>query len=261
VIASSKKPHPVLGTWISWLLLALAMPRLPADEPLERPVSSRIAETQLTLRLGPVQGRATVIAIDDDTLTVLTAAHFLAPEDAGKTIQIQGPGDLRGRLGSVARNPNFHPLRSRVTNAPSPAGTLGVDTAIATIEVNVRTTRERRAFAAIRPAELIREPVLRNSGQVLTVHIVDQFGQEHVVRAGNHLNPRCLAWGKRSYDTQRGDSGAGVFVVRETAEGPPAPVLVGSVSQTDDRGAIASLAYRNESWIGRAIVGLPPESK
>ena len=54
--------------------------------------------------------------------------------------------------------------------------------------------------------------MLRSSGQILSVHIVDQYDQEHVVRAGNHLNPRCLAWGKQNYDTQRGDSGSGVFL-------------------------------------------------
>ena len=51
-------------------------------------------------------------------------------------------------------------------------------------------------FARIRPAEWTREPVLRRSGQILSVHIVDQHGQEHVVRAGNHLNPQMPRLGK-----------------------------------------------------------------
>ena len=246
---------------IVWLLLASPAAPGPAEDGPDKVRPPQIIETQLTLRLVPMQGRATVIAIADETLTILTAAHFLAPEDVGRTIQVQQEAPLRGRLVAVTRNPSFRQLRSRNSNAPSAFGTLGVDTAIATIKVNLGSENERRALAKIRTADLTRDPLPNSDRQALSVHIVDQFGVEHTTRAGNHLNPRCLAWGKQSYDTQRGDSGAGVFLIRPTPEGQPVPILIGSVAQTDERGGIASLASRNERWIEKAITGLPAESK
>jgi hypothetical protein len=231
---------------------------LAADPPEPPPA---LAETQLTLRLDPLQGRATVIAKTDETLTVLTAAHFLAPGDVGRTIAIAKSVWLRGRLLAVARNPGFRPLRSRETNEPSPLLTMGVDSAIATIKVELRSPAARRAFATIQAVELQRDPILSSSGQIIPVHIVDQFGKEHVLRAGNHKNPRSLVWGRQGYDTQRGDSGAGVFVVRKTADGADRPILIGNVSQTDERGGIASLAYGSERWVKDALTRFPPEPR
>ncbi len=230
-----------------------------ADPPAEGQDPPAIADTQLTLRVGPLQGRATVIAASEDRLRVLTAAHFLSAEDVGKPVLILHGAALRGRLEAVAHNPAFRPSRDRLSDQPTVGGTVGIDTALATIRVELHAEAQRRSFARIRTAELTHEPVLRSSGQVLSVHIVDQTGVEHVVRAGNHLNPRCLAWGRGAYDTQRGDSGAGVFLMRKTAEGKARPILIGNVSQTDPRGAIASLAYRNERWIEEALADGPIE--
>jgi hypothetical protein len=244
-----------------WLLFPGLGPPAVAKDPPAEAAAPQIPQTQLTLRLNPLQGRATVVAIAEQTLTIVTAAHFLSSEDAGRTIQIYDAVPLRGRIEAVTRNPGFRPLRSRVDEAPSAFGTMGVDTAVALIKVDLRREVERRAFAKIRAAEWARDPVLRSSGQILSVHIVDQYGQEHIVRAGNHLNPRSLAWGRQTYDTKRGDSGAGVFLVRQTPEGQSLPILIGNVSQTDDRGGIASLAHRNEYWVVRALARLPPESK
>jgi hypothetical protein len=245
---------------LSLLLLSVAAAArgFAADQPEKPPA---IAATQLTLRLVPLQARATVIAIAEETLTVLTAAHFLGPEDVGRNIQVEKGGVLRGRLLAVTRNPGFRQLRSRQTDEPSSFGILGVDTAVATISVDLRGQRARRAFSTIRAAELARERILSNSGQVVSVHIVDQFDKEHVVRAGNHLNPRCLAWGRQSYDTQRGDSGAGVFFVRKTSEGEDRPILIGNVSQTDARGGFATLAYGSERWIEKALETPPAEPR
>jgi hypothetical protein len=231
---------------------------LATDEPEQPPA---IAETQLTLRLDPMQGRATVMDIDEETLTVLTAAHFLGPEDVGRTIRIEKSVWLRGRLLSVTRNPGFRPIRSRQTNEPTPFATLGVDSAIATIKVDLQGEVAQRMFGKIRAIELARDPILSSSGQIIPVHIIDQFGKEHVLRASNHRNPRCLVWGRQSYDTQRGDSGAGVFYVRKMADGPDQPILIGNVSQTDERGAVASLAYGSERWVKSALTGFPAEAR
>ena len=233
------------------LLMALVSAGFAAEP--AKPGPPRIVETQLTLRLNPMQGRATVIEVEDHTLVIVTAAHFLAADDVGKPIQIHHEANLTGRLVAVARNPGFRPIRSRTTDEESAFGTLGVDTAIAVITLELKSEAERRVFEKIRPAEMTLAPVPSAPNQLLTVNIVDQFGEEHAVRAGNHLNPKCLAWGRRNYDTQRGDSGAGVFLMRKTPEGETTPVLIGNVSQTDDRGGIASLSSRGEPWVSQAL--------
>jgi hypothetical protein len=233
--------------------LALARPGVAARPPERLPFD--ISATQLTLRLGPIQGRATVIGVTGDTLTVLTAAHFLTGDNAaGKTVVIRRPGgDLCGRVVAVSANPHFKAGRSDKQRDSPALGTIGVDTSIAFIKVTPLDEDDRRIFDAIKPAELTRHPVPVGRDQIVSVHIVDQFDEEHVVRAGNHLNPKCLAWGRGGYDTRPGDSGSGVFIVRRTPEGAPQVLLIGTVSQTDDRGGIASLAYRDDPWVQKAI--------
>jgi hypothetical protein len=241
---------------VSWLALVAEGAASAAESPLP-PEPPRIAETQLTLRVNPVQGRATVIRLSEDTLTVVTAAHFLSAEDVGKLVQIQNQfaGRLAGSLVSVVRNPAFRTIRSRESNEELAFGTLGVDTAVAVLKVDLRPKGAHLGFAKIRAAELSPVPITNGLNQVLTVNIVDQQGEEHVVRAGNHLNPKCLAWGRRGYDTQRGDSGAGVFLLRKSTDGKTWPILIGNVSQSDPRGGIGSLTSRGEPWIEKALAG------
>lgn len=238
----------------SALLLALAASEGPGEPP-----PPRIAQTQLTLRVGPVQGQATVVRVDGKTLTVVTAAHVLATGDVGKDVLVrQHDRTLKGRVVAVTRNPAFRPVRSRRSPGPSNPGTIGVDTEVASIEVEPRGGDERRAFEKIRPADLTTRRVPGSPGQIVWVHIQDQFGEEHVVRAGNHLNSQCLAWGRRGYDARPGDSGSGVFVMRETAQGGSRPLLIGNVAQTDGRGGIASLAHRDAPWLAKALEGARP---
>jgi hypothetical protein len=249
----------LIACWpLAVVFVSLSLPVAGQDEP-EKPDPPRIVQTQLTLRVYPVQGRATVIGIADETLTILTAAHFLSSDDVGKPVQIQHAGKhhLMGRLLSVTRNPRFRTIRSRTDDTELSFGTMGVDTAIATIKVDLPGDDQRRTFGEIRAADVSPIPVPASPNQILTVAIVDQFGAEHVLRAGNHLNPKCLAWGRRNYDTQRGDSGAGVFVVRKSAEGESWPILIGNVSQTDPEGGIATLTNRSESWFAKALGDLP----
>jgi hypothetical protein len=231
-------------------------------EPAPAAVSAPIVETQLTLRLNPVQGRATVIAIDDATLTLVTAAHVLSSEAVGRTILLQRQeGRLSGRVVTVARNPLFHPPRARNPHELSADGTLGVDTAVVEIAVGLHDDADRRVFGRIKAADMTPQAVPGRPDQILPVRIVDQLGEEHVVRAGNHLNPKSLAWGRRGFDTRPGDSGAGVFLVRKSPAGESLPVLIGVVSQTDDRGGIASLVHRDEPWIDGALVPPPAQPK
>jgi len=217
--------------------------------PVPAAPSTAIAETQLTLRLDPFRGRGTVVSISDETLTVVTAAHVVDAEDVGKTVLISQQRRLRGRVVAVARNPLFRPVRSRYRRELSADRTLGVDTAVVAIAVDLHDASDRLAFKRIKAADLTPQTIPGRPDQVLPVRIVDQDGEEHVVRVGNHLNPKCLAWGRGNFDTKPGDSGAGVFLVRKSPAGEPSPVLIGVVSQTDERGAIASLVHRDEPWI------------
>ena len=56
-------------------------------------------QTQLTLRLDPLQGRATVIAIAEQTLTIVTAAHFLVPGGRRENDPDPGGGPSAGTPG------------------------------------------------------------------------------------------------------------------------------------------------------------------
>lgn len=242
------------STCLVWLFLSVAAFQTGTADPTPAQTPPRILETQLTLRLGPVQGRGTVIAVADDTLTVITAAHFVSVDAAGKTVLVRrNEGDLIGRVMAATPNPNFHMDRSGKPSEDPARGTVGVDTAVVIIKVDLRGEGGYRVFRTIKPADMTPHPIPGGPNQILIVHIVDQFGEEHVVRAGNHLNSKCLAWGRRGYDTRPGDSGAGVFVIRNRADGEPRLTLIGTVSQSDGRGGIASLAHRNDPWIERAV--------
>ena len=45
--------------------------------------------------------------------------------------------------------------------------------------------------------------------------------------------------------------------MRRMASGEPSPLLIGTVSQTDDRGGIASLASHGEPWLEKALTERP----
>ena len=237
-----------------WCLLPLCWSRAGAAEVPDRTGPSRIAATQVTLRVGPTRAQGTAIASDGETLTLITAAHFLSDGDVGKPIFLRhAAGPLIGHVESITRNPFYHPVRPRTPGEASAYGTMGVDTEVATVKVDLRSEGERKTFQSIQTAEVTTRQIPGTSGRILPVHIVDQFGEEHVVRAGNHLNPKCLAWGRGSFDVHRGDSGSGVFVLLKTPEGGTTPVLIGNVSQIDDRGGIASLTGREERWLEEAL--------
>jgi hypothetical protein len=250
--------RPIHPRFAAWLALASVSGAAMAVEP-STTAPTRLAETQLTLQLDGHQGRATAVGAvagadgRSGTLTIVTAAHFFPGDDEGKPIVVAQPGHLMGTVVSVAKHPSYRPILMRDSDELSPDGTIGVDTAVAEIRVGLRDADDRGAFAMIRPAELADAPIPPRAGLILTVRIVDQLGEEHVVRAGNHLNPKCLAWGRKTYETRRGDSGAGVFVLLKTPDGDPRPVLIGNVSQADERGGLGSLTHRNEPWLAEAL--------
>jgi hypothetical protein len=229
---------------------------LGASRPDDDAAATAIRETQVGLRLANKQFQATVIARRGDTLTIVTAAHCLSDEDEGGSIRVrQGDAVALGRVVSVARNPDFRPVRSRDPHNDAVRGALAVDSAVATIRLEPGPAADGSTLAKLQAAELTPRPIPEARDQLLVVRVVDQEGVEHIVRAGNHLHPKCLAWGNQSYRPTPGDSGSGVFLVRKSSDGSAHPLLIGNVALVDDRGGIAPLVSRRARWISEAIGG------
>ncbi|HEV3120487.1 MAG TPA: trypsin-like peptidase domain-containing protein [Isosphaeraceae bacterium] len=235
-------------------LLVLGLPdKTPAASASADPLG--IHATQVTIRLGREQFRATVVGKEGETLTILTAAHCVSDRDAGAALLLRhGNTTLRGKVIQAAHNPDYKPVPSRDPASRAVRGVLCVDTALATIQLDPANPKEREAASAITVAELSSEAVVGTRIRTISVHIIDQEEREHMVTAGNHLNPKCLAWGRASYHPQPGDSGAGVFFLQEGAGGKLRPVLVGNVALSDDRGGIAPVVSHSSHWVEEAFV-------
>jgi Trypsin len=224
--------------------------------------AAAIPDTQITVRLGAKQFQATVVAKDGGSVTIVTAAHCVSAREAGLPILlVHADRQLRGRLVRAVQNPGYRPVTSRDARSNAVRGVLCVDNAVATIEVHPANQREQEVFRQLRQAELAAAPLPEGPIQTLTVHIYDQDGQAHVVKAGNHLNPKCLAWGSVSYHPMPGDSGAGVFLMRQNADGQTTPLLIGNVALSDNRGGIAPLVSRRSRWVDEAFTGTGGQSR
>lgn len=234
------------------LLVAFVGPLSAADAP---PEEGGLAGSQVTLETQQVTLQGSVIALRQDPpgLTLVTAAHGLFPLDEGTVIALRpvlGELAIRGTVESAQPNPGYRPVRARDPNAPLQyQGAIGSDNSVVTLRLTIDGEDQRRAFRLLRPVPVATRPALgRGGGGVLTVHVIDRDGIEHVVRAGNAMNPRWLAWGPK-YHPQPGDSGAGVFVVIDPPErdgatagaAPARAVLIGNVVASDAMGGIAAL--------------------
>ncbi len=219
--------------------------------------------------------RATVLRVENDELTIFTAAHCISEEDTGwPTAILFGNGlVVEGVVGTVVRNPLYRPnqpkeipgpdnavahLRFRIAatgSKPDPmvATSPGV---VADPLLRVIPTRNPAAIAAFRAIQ--RAPALSRrfypgpNGGSVAVRMIDGHGVEHAVRAGNFSNPRWLEWG-RAYQPIPGDSGGGVFVMADGPDGKPRPILIGIIVGRDDRGGGASLVSLGESWVSNAL--------
>jgi hypothetical protein len=239
---------------VSLILLILAEPAR-ADEPV-KPTPGLLA-TQVTVafeRLGPGvrlqrrQFRATVVRKADDLVTILTAAHCLAPADAGSLATLRvGEEVLDAKIVAVIRNPSY---QGEEDDRELP----GPDNAVARLKVVKPTNRAGdEAFRALRPAAgLAANAVPRPSGQTLTVRMIDRLGVEHAVRAGNYANPRWLEWGP-GYRPMHGDSGAGVFTVVRAKDQTELPVLIGVIVGQSGPGGGASLVSLHQEWLAKAL--------
>lgn len=234
------------GVVLGWLLLTLgALGQEPAEDrkPLEPP---GFWPSQLKLSgetsLGPVHFRATVLGKDAGSLLLLTAAHCLAPKDAGRTLQVtQGVSTFKFRVRAVARNPAF---------GSAPVGTEipGADNALVVLDRGSEDKAVSAWIEQLEPAQLAADPVPRPNGQMIGISTIDQFEKAHTVRAGNYSNPRWLEWGS-AYRPIPGDSGSGVFTYQQREGGPPEPILIGVVTDRSLRGGGASIVSRSDGWL------------
>ncbi len=232
---------------LSALLAATANAGEGVPGPSDR-ASSGIGESQVTIILrGPRSYRfqATVIAKRGRVLVAVTAAHCLAAAEAGKSVLIRrGESALRGRIGKVFRNPAYQ--------EPRFPQLMGTDNAIVSLHVDPDVEGEVGVWEGIRAAGVATGPVPPAAGQKVVVHIPDQSGKEHVLPAGNFSNPKILTWGPKFHPVG-GDSGSGVFLVRDVPGAKPAPILIGVVVGADDRGGGASLIHMRHPWVVQSL--------
>ena len=175
----------------------------------------------------------------------VTAAHCLAAAEAGKLVRIRrGESVLRGRIGKVFRNPAYQ--------EPRFPQLMGTDNAIVSLHVDPDGEGEAGALEGIRAVGVATGPIPSPAGQRVVVHIPDQYGKEHVIPAGNFSNPKMLTWGPKFHPVG-GDSGSGVFVLRDVPGAKPAPILIGVVVGADDRGGGASLIHGRHPWVVQSL--------
>lgn len=232
---------------LSAFLVATANAGGGAPDPSDR-ATSGIEESQVTILLRGLRSsrfRATVVARRGRVLMAVTAAHCLAAAEAGNPVEIhRGESVLRGRIGKVDRNPAYQPPRFPQL--------MGTDIAIVSVHVDPDGEAEAGGLESIRAAGVATGPIPAPDGRRVTVHISDQYGNEHVIPAGNFSNPKMLTWGPKFHPV-RGDSGSGVFVLRNVAGAQPEPILIGVVVGSDDRGGGASLIHKRHPWVVQSL--------
>ncbi len=254
------------------LLWVAGLVATPAPAPARAAETPGLLATQVTIAVerdrSRRQFRATVMAIQDDTLTILTAAHCMSGADeAGPALLLSGGEVVEGTVLAVVRNPSYRPAEPEPEPVRYPGGQAqaprrraapgrelpGPDNAVARIRFKPASKPAEAAFLAIRAAPALTARTYPGpSGQTVAVRLIDGHGVEHAVRAGNYGNPRWLEWGA-AYRPIHGDSGGGVFVMHAGADGQPRPILIGVIVGSDDRGGGASLVARDYPWIAQEL--------
>ena len=237
--------HSVCGVLIA---SAIGFQYRPADPPVDQLAALRATQLACSYRIdrGEVRFRASIVAKKADALVILTAAHCLGPDDAGRPIRLsRGDTAIEVEVLAAGRNPGFGRFEG---------GFPGADNAVALLRLDPEDADQVAFREGSGVAELADRMAARPEGRTLTVVTIDQFDKVHAVRGGNYDNPRWLQWGD-SYRPIPGDSGSGVFAYRKAAdpESPPQPVLVGVVTDRDPSGGGASLVARDLKWLARAL--------
>jgi hypothetical protein len=247
---------PLVLTGLS-LNFANAQTPTPTDPPAAAQTSPTSADTpglkatQVTVTIDKDgkqrRFRATVLARKEEGITLLTAAHCMSEADKDAPVTLIFDGELaEGSVESVVRNPSYQSKK----NYEIP----GADNAIARLHLKKPTNKSAiKAFEALKPATTLAAQAYPGpDGQTVSVHMIDGRGVEHALKAGNHRNPRYLEWGL-AYKPIPGDSGGGVFVIRQAANGEPQAILIGTIVGQDDRGGAASLVSRQMRWIDEEL--------
>ena len=234
-------------------LAAIAALANAADPPRETP---GLKETQVSIALERGRTRrefrATAMAVEGDVLTVMTAAHCVSDADKdGPALFLRDGEVVEGTVLSVVRNPSYREKPG--AKASTPGEVPGPDNAIARFRFRPSNKAAEQAFRTIRPAQALSGRAYPGpSGQAVAVHMTDQHGVEHGLKAHNLGNPRWLQWGP-SYKPVPGDSGGGVFALQPLADGTSRPVLIGVIVGNDPFGGGASIVSRDQKWIADAL--------
>ncbi len=214
-----------------------------------------VEPTQLTLVLDEKnlesRFRASVLASQDNRLTVLTAAHALAAKDQGQVIHLrQGQQSIDARVVEVIQNPDY--TVSPYHDSP------GADNAVARLQVLSEGEEAKSFLDGLRIVKVTPWPIPDRLGQTVGIVTQDQFGKFHLVRAANFSNPFWLEWGP-SYRPIPGDSGGGVFTVIKGKDGALQTILIGVVVVRSEVGGGASVVSRRYPWLDKAVEPAAPK--
>ncbi len=249
LILNSRRTSLKLALLLPLLLLA----RSRAADPAPSTDPPGLKDTQVGIVLdddrGEVQFRATVIGRSENGLLLLTAAHCVKPDDAGRTARVnRGDASALAQVVSVLRNPSYR--EGPHLDIP------GADNALVRLRLDPDDPRCGTLLRCVRPAQVTSKPIPHPDGQTIPIYTIDKTEVPHVVRAGNYSNPKWLEWGP-AFKPIPGDSGSGVFVYRRTPDNQPEPILIGVLTDASARGGGASLICLQHAWIARATRPAP----
>ena len=249
----------LLAAWAGRLVIGQVPEPVQALPPAQE--TPGLFATQLTVAVDREGSRrrfrATAIRVENDLVTILTAAHCVSEADKGWPVALLFGGGVvvEGVVESATRNPLYRPNQPREIPGP--------DNAVARLRFRLGKpqapeTPARAAFRSIRTIPALSTRFYPGpGGRPVDVRMIDGRGMEHAVLAGNHSNPRWLEWGP-SYQPVPGDSGGGVVVVRPGPDGQPRPILIGVIVGRDDRGGGASLICLDQAWVASALQPTAP---
>ena len=299
------RPSPRFGVLI--LACIISRTALAGDTPPKPPAREAldIRRTQATIVIQnadvPRPFRATVLAIKDDVLTVLTAARFVDALDEGHAARfVVGNEAIEGIVLSVVRNPSYrveaasgpriktmalgqgytgprrtghpslpyyarHPVHRPESYALLHQEIPGADNAVARIWFPRRHSAGQKpvdlAFEALRPARSLVAGTFSTPNKFAVTARIIDANSREHIVRAGNFENPRLLEWGRAFRPKLEDSGAGVFFLREGTDGPPEPVLIGVLLARDAMGGTGSLVSLGLPWLADALRDSGPDSK
>jgi len=279
--------------FITWLGIGAA---IAGDAPPPRE-SIDLRTTQVILavdRNGRHQPfRATVLAIRDDELTILTAARFVSDADEGHPVRLfvndGAIGAVWGTVRSVTRNPAYRPKGSRdvaptstvfpshphqpvnyvnqqklsygyrfpTTKRPGSSAlnreVPGADNAVATLRFPARPGQADLTTRPLRPAPRLAASTYPGPSGGAVTARLFDADGRERSVRAGNFQNPRLLEWGHGFDPKSGDAGGGVFVLRGVPGGRPESFLIGVLMGPDERGGSASLVALDMNWLADAL--------